>query len=32
MYAILLMNALVPFLNRMTRPRVFGSREEVVAP
>ncbi|MDX2208312.1 MAG: RnfABCDGE type electron transport complex subunit D [Gemmatimonadales bacterium] len=25
MYAILLMNAMVPFLNRMTQPRVFGS-------
>jgi len=24
MYAILLMNALVPFINRTTRPRVFG--------
>jgi len=24
MYAILLMNALVPFINRVTRPRVFG--------
>ena len=29
MYAILLMNALVPFINRATRPRVFGSRTEV---
>jgi len=27
MYAILLMNALVPFLNRATQPKVFGSRE-----
>jgi len=26
MYAILLMNALVPFINRATRPRVFGAR------
>jgi electron transport complex protein RnfD len=26
MYAILLMNALVPFLNRATRPKVFGAR------
>jgi Na+-translocating ferredoxin:NAD+ oxidoreductase subunit D len=26
MYAILLMNALVPFINRATRPRVFGTR------
>jgi electron transport complex protein RnfD len=25
MYAILLMNALVPFINRMTKPRVFGT-------
>jgi electron transport complex protein RnfD len=27
MYAILLMNALVPFINRATRPRVFGARK-----
>jgi len=27
MYSILLMNALVPFLNRATRPKVFGSRK-----
>jgi electron transport complex protein RnfD len=26
MYAILLMNALVPFINRATQPRVFGTR------
>jgi electron transport complex protein RnfD len=26
MYAILLMNALVPFINRVTPPRVFGTR------
>ena len=26
MYAILFMNALVPFLNRWTRPKVFGAR------
>ena len=26
MYAVLLMNALVPFINRVTRPRVFGTR------
>jgi len=26
MYAILLMNALVPFLNRATQPRLFGAR------
>jgi H+/Na+-translocating ferredoxin:NAD+ oxidoreductase subunit D len=32
MYAILLMNALVPFINRVTQPRVFGTRlvKEVV--
>lgn len=28
MYAILLMNALVPFINRATRPKVFGARGE----
>ena len=26
MYSILIMNALVPYLNRWTEPRVFGSR------
>jgi electron transport complex protein RnfD len=26
MYAILLMNALVPFINRVTQPRTFGAR------
>jgi electron transport complex protein RnfD len=26
MYAILLMNALVPFINHLTQPRVFGTR------
>jgi electron transport complex protein RnfD len=26
MYAILLMNALVPFINRVTQPRPFGAR------
>ena len=26
MYAILLMNALVPFINQVTQPRVFGTR------
>jgi electron transport complex protein RnfD len=26
MFAILLMNALVPFINRVTQPRVFGTR------
>ncbi len=25
MYAILLMNALVPFINRATQPKVFGT-------
>jgi len=30
MYAVLLMNALVPFINRVTQPRVFGhSRRRV---
>jgi H+/Na+-translocating ferredoxin:NAD+ oxidoreductase subunit D len=29
MYAILLMNALVPFINRVTQPRVFGTGELV---
>ena len=28
MYAILLMNALVPFINRATQPRVFGTGRE----
>ena len=33
MYAILLMNALVPFLNRATQPRVFGTaRKGLVSP
>ncbi len=27
MYAILLMNALVPFINRATQPRPFGARD-----
>ncbi len=32
MYAILLMNALVPFINRATQPRVFGTgRPQAVA-
>ncbi|MDX1646229.1 MAG: RnfABCDGE type electron transport complex subunit D [Longimicrobiales bacterium] len=31
MYAILFMNALVPFINRATQPRVFGTGGEVVA-
>jgi len=30
MYAILLMNALVPFINRVTRPRVFGAASTVL--
>jgi len=32
MYSILFMNALVPFINRATRPRVFGTGKEVAAP
>lgn len=31
MYAILLMNALVPFINRATQPRVFGTGRKVAA-
>ncbi len=31
MYAILFMNALVPFINRATQPRVFGTRLEKTA-
>jgi electron transport complex protein RnfD len=31
MYAILLMNALVPFINRATKPRVFGTQPKRVA-
>jgi electron transport complex protein RnfD len=31
MYAILLMNAVVPFINRATQPRVFGTRIPGVA-
>ena len=31
MYSILFMNALVPFINRATQPRVFGTGEEVAA-
>jgi electron transport complex protein RnfD len=31
MYAILLMNALVPFINRATRPRVFGTAGRLAA-
>jgi len=29
MYAILLMNAFVPFINRATQPRVFGTRGQL---
>lgn len=32
MYAILFMNALVPFINRATQPRVFGTRPETARP
>jgi Na+-translocating ferredoxin:NAD+ oxidoreductase RnfD subunit len=32
MYAILLMNALVPFINRVTQPRVFGAPRKVPVP
>lgn len=31
MYSILLMNSMVPFINRATRPRVFGTQLKVVA-
>ncbi len=31
MYAILLMNAMVPFINRATQPRVFGTRLKEVS-
>jgi Na+-translocating ferredoxin:NAD+ oxidoreductase RnfD subunit len=31
MYAILLMNALVPYINRSTQPRVFGTPGRVQA-
>jgi Na+-translocating ferredoxin:NAD+ oxidoreductase subunit D len=31
MYAILFMNALVPFINRATQPRVFGTGRQVAA-
>ena len=31
MYAILLMNALVPFINQVTQPRVFGVTRKAVA-
>jgi len=30
MYAILLANALVPFINKVTQPRVFGTRRATV--
>ena len=29
MYAILLMNAVTPLINRVTQPRIFGARKEV---
>jgi hypothetical protein len=32
MYAILLANALVPFINKVTQPRVFGVRRADAAP
>jgi electron transport complex protein RnfD len=32
MYAILLMNAMVPFIDRATQPRVFGTGREAVSP
>ncbi|MDH3790061.1 MAG: RnfABCDGE type electron transport complex subunit D, partial [Xanthomonadales bacterium] len=32
MYAILLMNALVPFINRATQPRKFGSASDKSEP
>jgi electron transport complex protein RnfD len=31
MYSILLMNALVPFINRATQPRLFGTGKEAAA-
>jgi electron transport complex protein RnfD len=31
MYAILLMNAMVPFINRATQPRLFGTGKAVAA-
>jgi electron transport complex protein RnfD len=31
MYAILLMNAFTPFINKATQPRVFGTTERVIA-
>ncbi len=30
-YSILIMNATVPFLNRITQPRVFGTRQSETA-
>ena len=32
MYAILLMNAMVPFINRATQPRVFGTQRKAAVP
>jgi electron transport complex protein RnfD len=31
MYAILLMNAFVPFINRSTQPRLFGTGKRVAS-
>ena len=31
MYAILLMNAFTPFINKATQPRVFGATKRVLA-
>jgi Na+-translocating ferredoxin:NAD+ oxidoreductase RnfD subunit len=31
MYSILLMNSVVPFINRATQPRVFGTGKEAAA-
>jgi Na+-translocating ferredoxin:NAD+ oxidoreductase RnfD subunit len=30
MYSILLMNAAVPFINRATQPRLFGTGKEAI--
>ena len=32
MYSILLMNAMVPFINKATQPRVFGTGKSIQAP
>jgi Na+-translocating ferredoxin:NAD+ oxidoreductase RnfD subunit len=31
MYAVLLMNTLTPFINQLTKPRVFGTGRAVKA-